>query len=125
MCYTALPTHRITEHLCKITEYVENQTGKASINVLMPTIKCDSFSPTKHPNLDETDLENCIKTHIYIRAESYDYLVPVSLLTDISIVLSMIDYQIFIMNSPSMKEKPQTLAFPQRLNLTTPLIFLM
>ncbi|ABS77079.1 hypothetical cytosolic protein [Coxiella burnetii Dugway 5J108-111] len=85
LCYTALPTHRITEHLCKITEYVENQTGKASINVLMPTIKCDSFSPTKHPNLDETDLENCIKTHIYIRAESYDYLVPVSLLTDISI----------------------------------------
>lgn len=83
LCYTALPRHDITELLCDIAEWIaesklEHGGPLTAINILMPTVHCDSLDPKLYPNLDEIDLKKVIQTHIL--GENHHYLVPISLL---------------------------------------------
>lgn len=86
LCYTALPDHNITQLLCDIAKYVsayKRDERSAAINILMPTVACNSLFPTKYPNLDSEELQTILKT--YILSDNSKYLIPVSFLTNIEI----------------------------------------
>ncbi|MFM2322429.1 MAG: hypothetical protein RLZZ225_582 [Pseudomonadota bacterium] len=86
LCYTALPRHEITEFLADIAAWIAVSTPQhgvslPAINILMPTIRCDSLNLKRYPNLDEIDLKKVIQTHIL--AVNHHYLVPLSLFKEI------------------------------------------
>lgn len=85
LCYTAHPTSPITDLLCDVAAYVaeeknklipENEAQISTIQILMPTVACDSMFPHQYPNLDShIDIKAILKT--YIVGREGKYLIPV------------------------------------------------